>query len=806
MAGLKVRIPPPGNTLPPRDLPVLPTDPSSSPFSHILQEFDSLLESTIKAPRLSGSKVARLATLSESIVNEDRHIVTALYKLNGSLPPATQARISSLYVFDAIARAAQAAVNKGVGVEVGTEVGKGTQAGLLRKLEGVVDTWVDGMVDDGRGGVWSEGKDKTRKIIDIWQKHSTFPQPCLDELNAKIASATSREGSSSSSSRKVDGKSSDHKGKRKDTGSGSTTPPYPPPASMLAGAVPAPAPVQPGLPPEIAKMLGIKGKPKSAGTDGVVSPPGSGGQPLDITALLASVTKSQSTSNPNPNPSSTSTPAPAPAQPASFTYPLPGQPHQFNSTNLPPAQAHLSALAALAGKNTSALPASRSHNSNGQAFPYTPSRDVFNRNTRDHDIANSLSGARSVSGPRSGSEESRSRSPGSGRAESGDGRRGRSRSPDAGRRRKNYDDGRQDHGWLGPPQHAQRGSGAADGFGLPNLLSGAGDDSGGDALGQHQAAQHQAELTKQALGGGGAGGQQPTLANFDLASFNPTLVESWAGLASAWRGTTGREPGQVELMHWLTTGQIMEDGAAGGGGGGGGMQGQGQGQEGQGQQAPQQQLQTQQAQPQPNSNQPGQPGPSTRGGMPNMPYPPNPMGPPPVPQNATVHNGPGQPGNLMGLPSGMPPIPPLSAGMPPPIVNGAPGGSGMQHQQHPQQQGMNAGMGMMGPMGMGMGMMGQGMGGMNPGMNQNQGMNQGMNQMGQMGQMGGNMNPMGLNPNMANMNMNMNPMGMGMDPGMDGGGQQWPGMSAGQWGAATSGDPWGNGTLGGRWGSGNNTW
>jgi hypothetical protein len=30
--------------------------------------------------------------------------------------------------------------------------------GLISKMEGVVDAWVGGMVDDGKGGVWAEGK------------------------------------------------------------------------------------------------------------------------------------------------------------------------------------------------------------------------------------------------------------------------------------------------------------------------------------------------------------------------------------------------------------------------------------------------------------------------------------------------------------------------------------------------------------------------------------------------------------------------------------------------------------------------
>ncbi len=70
-------------------------------------------------------------------------MVSSFLRLNKSLPPAGQSRISSLYVFDAIARA-----NKGV---TGRD-------GLLLKMEGVVDSWVNDMCEDGKGGVWAEGR------------------------------------------------------------------------------------------------------------------------------------------------------------------------------------------------------------------------------------------------------------------------------------------------------------------------------------------------------------------------------------------------------------------------------------------------------------------------------------------------------------------------------------------------------------------------------------------------------------------------------------------------------------------------
>lgn len=67
-------------------------------------------------------------------------IVDILTKTNASLQPASTSRISSLYVFDAIARAAK------------------SDAALLGKMEASVGGFVDSIIDNGKGGVWSEGR------------------------------------------------------------------------------------------------------------------------------------------------------------------------------------------------------------------------------------------------------------------------------------------------------------------------------------------------------------------------------------------------------------------------------------------------------------------------------------------------------------------------------------------------------------------------------------------------------------------------------------------------------------------------
>lgn len=127
-----------------------------------------MLQATVTAPRLSGSKVQTLTSLAlklaEQVPSQDTPLVTSFYKINASLPSASTSRISSLYVFDAIARGARTAATGGGGKE---GKGKGKESagalGLVTKLEGVVESWVTGMLDDGKGGLWAEGKVSFRR-------------------------------------------------------------------------------------------------------------------------------------------------------------------------------------------------------------------------------------------------------------------------------------------------------------------------------------------------------------------------------------------------------------------------------------------------------------------------------------------------------------------------------------------------------------------------------------------------------------------------------------------------------------------
>lgn len=109
-------------------------------------KFSSLLSETVNAPRLSGTKVKALTELFTSQLDVSH--ITTFYKLNRSLPQGGQARISSLYVFDALSRGAKEGLKGKKKVEAKR---------CLDALEAVAESWVEGMITQN-SQTWVEGK------------------------------------------------------------------------------------------------------------------------------------------------------------------------------------------------------------------------------------------------------------------------------------------------------------------------------------------------------------------------------------------------------------------------------------------------------------------------------------------------------------------------------------------------------------------------------------------------------------------------------------------------------------------------
>ncbi|GLB41688.1 putative RPR [Lyophyllum shimeji] len=147
-----------------------------------LEEFESTLKEVVQAKRLSASKMTKLTEIALKSMEHDTQLVSVLYRTHKSLKPA--AKVSSLYVFDALSRAARHQVNKqGITGDISSPTGNA--ATFLLKVEGILEGLFQDMVAVGS----PEAKEKTQKILDIWVKGNTFPPKILSRLTDVVKEA-----------------------------------------------------------------------------------------------------------------------------------------------------------------------------------------------------------------------------------------------------------------------------------------------------------------------------------------------------------------------------------------------------------------------------------------------------------------------------------------------------------------------------------------------------------------------------------------------------------------------------------------
>lgn len=149
-------------------------------MSH-LEDFESTLKDVVSAKRLSVSKMSKLTEIALKSMEHDTKLVAILYRTHRSL--SSTAKVSSLYVFDALARAARSyATKRGITGDINSRTGNA--ATFLLKVEGVLD----GLFQDMIALDNAEAKEKTKKVLDIWTKSNTFPSPVLTRLREMMDS------------------------------------------------------------------------------------------------------------------------------------------------------------------------------------------------------------------------------------------------------------------------------------------------------------------------------------------------------------------------------------------------------------------------------------------------------------------------------------------------------------------------------------------------------------------------------------------------------------------------------------------
>ncbi|KAJ3786967.1 hypothetical protein GGU10DRAFT_350191 [Lentinula aff. detonsa] len=197
------------------------------------EEFESTLKELVQAKRLSASKMTKLTELAMKLMKDDTQLVSILYRTHKSL--SASAKVSSLYVFDALARAAKHQVNK---QNLFSDINalEGNCATFLLKLQGILDGLFKDMVLSGT----PEAKEKSKKILDIWVKGNTFPSTMLSQL-ADVLKDTVKEPVAKvaiSSDPRVAPAQSSANTRNKTPPPTSTTPPFPQSANAARAQIP----------------------------------------------------------------------------------------------------------------------------------------------------------------------------------------------------------------------------------------------------------------------------------------------------------------------------------------------------------------------------------------------------------------------------------------------------------------------------------------------------------------------------------------------------------------------------------------
>ncbi|CUA69282.1 hypothetical protein RSOLAG22IIIB_08406 [Rhizoctonia solani] len=479
-----------------------------------LGEFETQLKTVVTSKRLSSSKMATLTELAVENMHLDTQMISLLYRTHKGLP--TPNKISSLYVFDSIARAAHRTKSK-KGLVADLTSPSGNAASFLVRLEGMLDGLVEDMLAHGP----PEAKEKTRKVLDIWTREGTFPAGALKRLSERVS------GSHANPQHPL----VTHQGAQAQ----SHTPPTPAtPSSAISS-----------LPPAILALLGSAVPPPAPAP---VSAPAPQAFTLDPTQLalisqLTAQSQSQSATPPfSPVRNGTNLPTGLTIQ---TTRPF--------SPTAPPYSPVRKEIAPPPSESTPSFErsGSQSPTRTGSGTRYKDDRTRPTRRDARFEERGGGGGGRS---PRTTDPRRRSRSPRR-RAHSPVGRR--SASPGG---RRSSVNGRAPLPGVGDAGKDEFGRDLRGGSVEPPVLP--------TPNVPYSTPNQTPSVPAQNQGG---------LEAFDMSMFNPADPSSWANLAAAWEATNGRAPMQEEMMMFVMGGGAMTGGTAMASGGGGDAAGWGQG-------------------------------------------------------------------------------------------------------------------------------------------------------------------------------------------------------------------------------------
>lgn len=180
-----------------------------------LESFDAQVKELASSGKLSASKVKSITDAAMANIESDAHLVATLFKCHKQAKGSH--KISTLYVIDAVAREARSVIKKGKdrapgaasdtptqthspfpdeegytrskgGASSGSSSskGKGNCASFLAKIEVFLDRLLGEVLTKGP----AEHKEKVKKVLDIWNKTSTFSSEAIKSAYARLNGET----------------------------------------------------------------------------------------------------------------------------------------------------------------------------------------------------------------------------------------------------------------------------------------------------------------------------------------------------------------------------------------------------------------------------------------------------------------------------------------------------------------------------------------------------------------------------------------------------------------------------------------
>ncbi|GEQ70777.1 hypothetical protein JCM33374_g4456 [Metschnikowia sp. JCM 33374] len=156
-----------------------------------VQVFDSILKElpTLRAPGVSGTRIKKLTDIAVKNVAEESQLITVLYSSCKATPSSH--KLGALYVVDSIVRVYMDEAKKR-GEEINSQAPEGTfAAGVFR-----IGELVESLIDDAMElSIAPATTSKIGKLVDIWERASTFSPETIAAIRKKHFDSLTPKGS-----------------------------------------------------------------------------------------------------------------------------------------------------------------------------------------------------------------------------------------------------------------------------------------------------------------------------------------------------------------------------------------------------------------------------------------------------------------------------------------------------------------------------------------------------------------------------------------------------------------------------------